>query len=103
MLTVRNRVENIFPEKLAKLDNLFGVAGWTGKRGTRLREPAAPGGERQQVLMAAVGTAHSGETFLQVAALEIIFDDFRYDRAVKSILHCECFVINSGKTVEMLT
>jgi len=46
ILAVRQWVKNIYPQQFAKLDNLFRMAAWTGKRGTRLRDQR-PGRKRQ--------------------------------------------------------
>ena len=56
-----------------------------GKRGTRLREPAPPAAERQQVFVVAVRAAHSGEPLVQIPAIKIFANDPRNDRPEKTV------------------
>ena len=53
ILPMWNRVEDIFPKYLAKLDDFLRMAAWT--------EPAAPAGKGEQVLVMAVRATDTGE------------------------------------------
>ena len=53
--------------------------------------------------MVTVRTTYTGEALLQVAALEIVIDDFIYDWPEKSVLFDKLLVIIQDKLHKMLT
>ena len=64
ILTMGDRIEDVATQQITELDDLLGVA-------TRA-EPAPLATEREQVLVTAIGTAHTSEPFTQIASFQVI-------------------------------
>ena len=77
VLTVWQRIEDIFPQLFTELDDLLGVAARS--------EPAPLTAKREQVLVTTVGAAHASEPFTKIAALEVISNHIINDPAPVSV------------------
>ena len=73
VLSMRDGRKNVAAQQLAELDGLFGVTAWT--------EPAPLAAEGEQVLMAAIGAAHTSEPFTQITAFQVIANHIIDNRA----------------------
>jgi len=93
-MPVRNLLEDIRAEPLPEFYHALLMAGRA--------EMAALAGECQEVLMAAVFTLHTGETVVQVAAVQIPVDDLLYIGTEKSIESFKTFLIDLEKGFKMI-
>jgi len=59
----------------ARTAQLFCYGNWGGKRGTRLREAAAPATEGKEIFMLAIVAFYPGEALMQITAFKIFMNN----------------------------
>ena len=94
ILAVGNRIENRFLEVVAKMNNLFVMAGWV--------KPATTRAVCQQIFMMTIGAFNTSVALMQIATFNIFSYYMRYDRSVKAVLFLKEIIITFFKLQKMV-